>query len=434
MLEVNRSIRVAALVALGTFLVPGLNAFAKGASRGKKGEKAEAAEELAATPAADVNPLPPPPPPPSDPLPPPPPPEAPPPAAPPGGLKIEGAGNTSLKLGFLLQPAFEAQTSQPAADPAQTSFFLRRARLLLSMTIGSTLELFAETDAPNLGKANGVASSVGAAMQDAFITWKPMDELKLDMGMMLVPFSHNSLQSAASLYGWDYFAYSFQQSPGLTNFAGRDTGIQARGLVAKHLEYRVAIFQGRRDIAAPPPPTMPPTPPPAPLSRTVMRYMGRVQYNVFDAETGYFYGGTYGGTKKIVSFGLGVDHQDEYTGIVGDGFVDWPLGADVVTAQVNVAHYDGGTWINLKPQTDIMAEAGYRFGELKVNPIIRIEDQMISDATDALPNTLRIAAGVVYWYMGHNANVKLFYTYVKPDSKVLNTYSQINLQTQFFIF
>jgi hypothetical protein len=429
MLEVNRSIRVAALVALGTFLVPGLNAFAKGA-RAKKGDKSEGAE---ATPAADVNPLPPPPP--SEPLPPPPPPEAPPPPAPPGGLKIEGAGSTSLKLGFLLQPGLEVVSSQPVADPSSASFFLRRARLILGLTLGSTLELFAETDAPNLGKATGVAASVGAAMQDAFITWKPMDEFKLDMGMMLVPFSHNSLQSAASLYGWDYFAFSFQQSAGLTNFAGRDTGIQARGIVMKKLEYRVGVFQGRRDILPPPPVTMPPTPAPAPLSRTTMRLMARVQYNVFDPETGYFYAGTYGGSKKILSFGLGVDHQDEYTGIAGDAFVDWPLGPDVVTGQVNVVHYDGGAWIGaLKPQTDVMAEAGYRLGELKLNPIVRIEDQLMSDSTDATPSTLRIGVGVVYWYMGHNANVKLFYSYVKPDSKILNTYGQVNLQTQFFVF
>jgi hypothetical protein len=448
MLASHRRVHVAALVALATFLGPTLTAFAKRPARAAKKGGAAPAEETAA-PEPSPSPLAaptaaPPPPPPPDQAPPPEPPAAdaaapappPAPAAAVGGLKIDGTGGASIKLGFLLQPAYEFVNAQPAADPSSQSFFLRRARLLLGVTFGSMIELFADTDAPNLGKATGVGSSVGMVIQDAFGTFKPTDEVKLDMGMMLIPFSHNGLQSAASLYGWDYFAYSFQQSGGLTNFVGRDTGLQLRGLVAKHFEYRLGVFQGRRDIPAAPAPTMmmpmPVTPPPP--SRMAVRLAGRVQYNVFDAETAYFYAGTYGGAKKIVSVGAGFDFQDDYRAFAVDGFVDWPLGPDVITAQVNVAHYDGGAWIPVKAQNDIMLEAGYRFGELKVSPILRFENLLMSDSTDASPTVRRIGAGLVYWYMGHNANVKLFLTHVKPDSRIANSYAQLNLQTQIFVF
>ena len=82
--------------------------------------------------------------------------------------------------------------------------------------------------------------------------------------------------------------------------------------------------------------------------------------------------------------------------------------------------------------TDIFS--GYRLGALKLSPIVRFEDQLLDNASDALPSVMRVGAGVAYWYMGHNANLKLFFTYVKPDSNLLNAYGQLNLQAQFYVF
>jgi hypothetical protein len=264
-------------------------------------------------------------------------------------------------------------------------------------------------------------------MQDAFATWKPMDELKLDVGLFLIPFSHNAIQGAGTLYGLDYFAYTFQQIGPLTNFAGRDLGAQLRGLLMKKLEYRVAVLQGNRGS---PPVTMPPTPP---FSRTPVRIAGRLQLNLFDAETGYFYGGTYGGTKKILSIGAGFDHQDDYNAFAGDVFADWPVGDDVVTAQFNVLYFDGKTWAPGVPkQTDLMAEAGYRIGALRLSPIVRFES--INYSAAGTPDVLRLSGGLAWWVMNHTVNVKLFYTFIKPDSDTLHKVSQINLQMQFYVF
>jgi hypothetical protein len=352
-------------------------------------------------------------------------------AAAPGGLKIEGT-NASLRVGFLLQPAAEYDSATATADVQSTSLYLRRARLLAGVTLGDQVELFAETEAANLGKTAGAAANPGVNIQDAFGTFKPFEQLKLDAGLMLIPLSHNGLQGAGTLYGWDYYAYSFQQSAGMTNYFGRDLGVQLRGLVSKKLEYRVAVFQGNRAVPAEPPPG---APPPPPLPRTPLRLSARLQYNLFDAETGYFYGGTYGGTKKILSVGAGVDHQHDYNAFAGDLFFDWPLGADVVTAQVDVVHYDGKSWITTLPkQTDTMVEAGYRFGAVQLSPIVRVEALTMANPIPAAPNVLRLGGGVAWWAMSHNANVKLFYTYIRPDSATLRKVSQINLQMQFYVF
>jgi hypothetical protein len=386
---------------------------------------------------------------------PPEPPPPPPPAAAPGGLKLEANG-ASLRLGFLVQPAFEYTSAAINNNLAQSAFFLRRMRLMAAMTVGPNLEFFFETDSPNVGKGGvqPIANVTPATLlQDAFVTWKPMDELKLDGGMMLIPFGHNSVQGATTLYAWDYFASSFMQSAGYQNFAGRDIGIQARGLVIGKLEYRLGVFTGKRNaINAPVPPAMMGTP----RDRAILRLAGRIQFNLFDAETAYFYAGTYGGAKKIVSFGVGADHQDTYNGITADAFVDLPVGNDVFTAQAAFFYYSGGTWMTLpvvpegpwataKKVTAVVAEAGYRINQMKVSPILRFEHQtatsepitsgMPPTTQIASPNVLRFSAGLSYWAMNHTANVKLFYTYVKPsDSVNFKTYNQLNLQVQFYVF
>jgi hypothetical protein len=365
--------------------------------------------------------------PPPEPLPPvdtaaPPPAEQPAPAPVPlGGLKIEGSG-ASLKLGFLFQPSYEFASGSPTSTVNVQHFFVRRMRLMAGLTVGSQLEFFADTDSPNIARNTNVAPSSGMAIQDAFMTWKPMDEFKLDGGMMLIPFSHNSVQGATTLYGLDYFASSFAQSAGFGNFAGRDVGAQARGLVIGHLEYRLGLFTGNRGA-----PLMG-----ANTSRTELRVAARVQYNLFDPETAFFYAGTYLGAKKVVSFGAGVDHQDNYTAFDVDAFVDLPVGADVLTAQAAFMHFGNSTpaWIAVVKQNDVVFEVGYRLSALKLSPIFRFEDQFFTDADTSL---LRISVGVAWWPMGHNLNVKLFYTYAKPSSPA-ESFSTVNLQAQLYVF
>jgi hypothetical protein len=391
-------------------------------------------------PAAPATPEPAPPPPPVPPAPAEPPPPAviaPAPApAPatgaPGGLKIEGT-RASARFGFLLQPAFES-VGAANLNGMTNNFFLRRARLIVGMTLGTDIELFAETDSPNLGKTvagmGGVQTVTPptANIQDAFMTWKPADEFKLDFGMVLVPFAHNSLQGATTLYSWDYFTpFVFQQSAALSNYTGRDVGVQARGIIAKHLEYRLGAFQGKRGLTAPG----------RVFGRNSPRLMARLQFNLFDAETSYFYSGTYGGTKKIVSIGAAVDHQNEYNAFAADIFIDLPVaGSDVFTAQGDIAFYDGKMWLPTVPrQFDLVGEIGYRIGAIQLSPILRFEMQKFDNPLPpATANLMRFGGGLAYWYMNHNANVKVFYTYVKPDADTLHGYSQFNVQTQFFVF
>src|SRR5205814_4232995 len=118
-------------------------------------------------------------------------------------------------------------------------------------------------------------------------------------------------------------------------------------------------------------------------SNNFFRATGRLQINLLDAEPGFFYAGTYLGKKKILSLGITGDTQKSYHYYGGDVFADLPLGPGIFTAQVNVVHMTGGTFIpymvsattgavtGLATQTALMSEVGFNFSGLNLSPIFR---------------------------------------------------------------
>jgi hypothetical protein len=333
--------------------------------------------------------------------------------------------DVTLDLGVLAQPAFQS-LGQPDSSATSQDFFLRRARLIAGGTVGSSFEFFLETDAPNLGLDTGNPPTKNITpsifLQDFYVSYHSSDAFHVDAGLIYIPFLHNGLQGASTLYSWDYFANTFNQSAPLSNINGRDTGVQARGLIANHVEYRVGVFQGRRTG----------------IGQNSPRYAGRVQVNLLDPETEYFYAGTYFGAKRIVSFGIGFDAQDTYRGYGADAFVDLPVGGGVVTAQIDCASLDPGTFLStLSKQVFLSSEGGYRLPELPVSPILRFERRWMDTPTAAVNNETRAGVGVGYWIDGHRSNLKLFYTRVIPDTSVDSSaaaYNAVNLQWQLWFF
>ena len=138
----------------------------------------------------------------------------------PGSLQAAGPpwkftladGKTSVSLGFLAQPQFEA-LEKPNASGYSDNLFLRRFRLIAGGKINSKLSFFVESDAANLGKqaADGTRTA-DFYLQDAILTYAFRPEFQIDGGMLLVPVSHNSQQSGASLLPVDYGPYSFLSS------------------------------------------------------------------------------------------------------------------------------------------------------------------------------------------------------------------------------
>jgi len=356
-------------------------------------------------------------------------------------FRVEGPGGSSLRVGLLLQPQFQS-VNNATLDSYSSNLYLRRTRILVGGSLFGVFDFFFDTDYPNLflpaagtaagGGATYLKSTPGMNIQDAFGTWKVFkDMVKIDVGYMLPPLFHNAVQGATTLYAWDYFAYAFTStvSPqgvpvfgSSANPIGRDLGVQVRGLVLNgHLEYRAGLFQGLRD---------------APSTtdvgaRNFFRFAARIQLNLLDAEPGFFYQGTYLGARKIVSVGGTVDIQDSYKLFGGDVFVDLPVGpVGVVTAQVDVAHWNGGSFITVLPkETALMSEAGFVFAPVQVGPVIRYERLWPTGGA----NQARYVAGVGYWPYGHNSNVKAFYTRFHEDGAARDL-NQFNVQWQLYFF
>lgn len=323
----------------------------------------------------------------------------------------------NMKFGILLQGWADWNQDAASGGYAQ-NLFLRRARIIVAGQVAPGITFFAETDNPNLGKATKALGS-GLILQDAFLEWKLRDEFSVQGGLILIPFCRNCLQSAASLLSIDYGSYSFLNSSPSGSTVGRDTGFQARGLlVDKHLEYRVGAFQGARETG----------------SRNPLRVAGRLQYNVFDVEPGFFYTGTYLGKKKVLAIGTGIDSQQDYMSYTGDVFFDWPLaGGNGITVQADYIHWDGGvTYTTLAKQNDFMAEAGFYIGSAKVQPFLRYENQSFDVETATRINTTKYQLGLAWYPFGYNFNIKA--AYGRNDPKTGTATNQFSVQMQAFYF
>jgi hypothetical protein len=325
-------------------------------------------------------------------------------------------GNTSVSFGFLAQPQFESLENAAATDSSENLFF-RRLRFIAGGKITPKLSFFVESDAPNLGKkaANGDRIH-DFFLQDAYVSYAFRPEFQLDGGMLLTSVSHNSGQSAASLLAIDYGAYSFLASDPTRSKIGRDYGLQARGYIKKHLEYRVGIFRGNRNHDGDFP----------------YRYLARIVYYPLEADTGFFYTGTTHGQKKIIGIGATVDRQGDYSANSADFFLDHPLkNGDAVTVQANFIRYDGGdSFKTLPKQNDWLLEGSYYFKKIKLGPYVQFASRDLSN-----PNSLddsKVQGGIAYWIQKHKVNVKVGYGKLLKDNSPDRT--QFVIQTQFFYY
>src|SRR5262245_16723283 len=326
-------------------------------------------------------------------------------------------GKQSFKIGLLGQFQAEAIDSATTSSTSK-NLFIRRIRLLGSFKLYEKVSLFFETDAPNLGKGNpdGSKNAQDLFLQDVHVTYAQNDELNIDAGMMMLAPSYNHQQSAATFMAIDYGPYAFIESTPTTSRVGRDYGLRLRGLLAKHLEYRLALVQGLRGVQ----------------SANGFRFQGRVAYDAFGAQPGFFYRGTSLGKTKTLAVGGNLDAQKGYKAYGGDVYVDQPVaGGDGVTLQVDFTHWDGGTFLPaIHKQNTILVEAGYYLHSVKLLPYVQYARQDFSLAT--LADEQRPQFGIGYYFVGHNSNIKAAYTRIdKKGAKKLN---QVQLQYQIYLF
>ncbi len=322
-------------------------------------------------------------------------------------------GTTSISFGVLSQALLQRDTADGL--PSTHDICFRRLRFIGGGKLASKVKLFVDSDTPYMGEHNAVWSMPATYLQDLIVTFEFKAAFQVDAGLLLVPGSYNGTQSAASLLAVGYGPYSFLASAPTHSRVGRDQGVQARGYLAKNrLEYRVGAFRGVSKVDASAP----------------LRYVGRVAFHPFGAQTGFFYTGTTQGKKRMLGIGASVDHQDCYTAYTADLFGEWPLrNGDTLTTQADYTHYDGGrTFTQLPRQHTWMVEGSYC--RRRIGGFAQVARQDLVEFGKADSSALQV--GMLYWAKGHRRNVKLGIGRTMKDRTPAHT--QLLMQSQLFIF
>jgi hypothetical protein len=285
-----------------------------------------------------------------------------------------------------------------------TDFYLKRVRLLFGGQIAPKVKFFIGTLNGNMGIDGDM--SPRTLIADAWVEYDVADYLKINAGLLKLPFSRHMQQTGGKLHGLD-FHDSFLKRDGVA-IGHRDMGIMARGLLADNqIDYRLAVLDGKEyapgDTSATPPV-------PVTNKDDMPRIVGRIGYNVFDPEPDYFWAGTYLGKKKVLSFGasfdiqsgVGGDKGDElYYAFAFDAFADIPMEENGIVGTLNVYYYGPGGII--PKGYGLWGDFGYRIK--KIEPLVALE--WYEPEEGDVGKRQAVLGGLNWWMHGHNVNIKL---------------------------
>jgi len=336
-----------------------------------------------------------------------------------------------LELHYLLQVQGYSIYSDGGSqsDYWAKDFMIRRSRVILKGQAAQGVEFFMETDAPKQEDNN---DNKYLYTQDAYIDFTIAKELKIAFGHILLPFMHHDRQSAATLLCVDYTGAVVPVGGNVW----RDTGIEFRGLLANGLvDYRVGVFDGQD--RKPGTPTI--------NKNDMPRFTGRVQVNLKDAEEGFFYSGNYLGKKSIISFGAGIDYQQDafdagtkakdYTAWTVDVYFDHPVAANnVLTLQAAYVNVKNSPFMTGTPEKANMyfAEGGFLINGTW-QPVARYYYKETETLAGVKSKISEIAGGINYYIKGHNANIKVEYAQQLKDESDDFKNKQVTIQCQIFI-
>ena len=311
-----------------------------------------------------------------------------------GAATVKISDTAFLDIHGYLQTWLYMPTDQ--GPSLKTDFYLKRVRLLFSGKIAPNVNFFIGTLNCDMGKDGNMTSR--NLIADAWMEFVISDALKINAGLLKLPFSRHMQQTGGKLHGIDFHGAYLQRAGGIGH---RDMGIMARGLLSDNkIDYRFAILDGKEYAPGNP----------ATNKNDSLRMVGRVGYNVYDPEPGYFWAGAYLGTRKVLSFGASFDIQpgvggesgdDLYSAFSFDAFADLPMGKNNIISTLNVYSYGAGGM--LPKGFGFWADFGYKINKLE--PIIEFE--WYSPSEGDFGKRQAIMGGLNWWMHGHNANIKL---------------------------
>ena len=350
-------------------------------------------------------------------------------------VPLEGA---SLNVNVQLQPWIKVAEDATSAGNVGEDFYLRRVRLLAQGNFSKQFLYLIQIDTPNFGKNGDFTTR--ELIQDAWISYTPMEGMFIDAGMLLLPVERHTLQSTTSYTNFD-FHVAMLHSPNTNGL--RDNGLSLRGwLFDKKVGYRFGAYEGVRAGAKG-------TPAAALNPKGTPRLAGFVNFDLIGSEEGaWLYQGLYF-DKMVLSVGFGGEYQSgallnaggnvtDHSFLSGDIFFDMPMAGDQeVIASATVARNNAGTNSADTGYTGFV-DLGYRVGP--VQPYVSGEffsgDSCDSTVTTkCLGNTddLRIGSvGVNFWIKRNTMHVNTEYAISR--SGILGTKHQQTFTVEWSLF
>jgi len=316
--------------------------------------------------------------------------------------KVAISDDAFLDIHGFTQGRLYMSIDQEGEEPAIISdFYMKCIRLCIGGQIAPDVNFFFATLNKDMGKDGNMSGRTLIA--DAWVEYVVNDNLKVNAGLLKLPFSRHMQQTGAKLHGLDFHS-SFLKRSGVA-IGHRDMGVMVRGLLSdKKIDYRLAIVDGTEydkevitgDTVITNKDDMP-------------RFVGRIGYNVFDPEPGYFWAGTYLGKKKVLSFGVSFDLQPDvggdegdelYSAFAFDAFADIPMGENSIVGTVNAYSFGSGGII--PKGSGLWFDFGYRIN--KIEPLVAVE--LYEPKEGDTGKRQAILGGLNFWMHGHNSSLK----------------------------
>lgn len=324
------------------------------------------------------------------------------PAAQAGG-KIQIGPQQWVSVGAGLRTSFNmVEDAAPSGSDYSKDFELDSMRLYIN---GQALEQLYFTFNTERDAGNGDAARV----LDAIARFEFSDGFNIWAGRFLPPSDRSNLDGPYYLNAWDFpFVQAY---PAI--FAGRDDGVAVWGQTGGgKFKYQAGLFEGRQGGAN---------------ESDNFLLAGRLTYNFWDPEPGYYNSSTYYGAKDVLAFGVAMMSQADGAGtaVTPGDFTGWSVDllaekklANGGVPTFEAAYYDYSTDdvadAALTQGSSYFVLASYllptKLGIGQLQPMVRYQNFDV----DGGDEHQRYEAGVHYVIDGQNARVSVIYANDDP--------------------
>lgn len=348
------------------------------------------------------------------------------------GATIPFGPDQSLSVGFGLRESYSSVEGGAPDGSRSNDFHLDSARLFLGASLNKNIK----------GMLNTEWDGEQIRVMDAAGQFAISPELNIWAGRLLSPSDRANMAGPYYSLGGGYWAgvaSRYGYNGGI--FRGRDDGVVMWGNVADgKLGYSFGAFEGHTfGIGAL---TQNEAKAAGIKTSDSLMYAGRLQYDFWDAEPGYYGTGNYLGGKDILAIGVAARQQKhgvltvagvgDYSAYNVDFLLEKRLpGAGAFALEAAWYDYDTDGVIKSEQGNAYSAGASYIFDKAmgwgKLQPYLRYQ----KFSPDTSIDTRQVDAGVNYIIDGYNAQLSAVYSRTKVSGTEDQSKFVVALQLQY---